>query len=65
MYGFEIVHNIALTYIAYILMAVFPREKQTTWVTAWVFGYLTYNHYDAYINRFMVYDMGITTFTML
>ena len=65
MYGFEILHNILLTYGAYIIMAAFPRQKQTTWVTAWVFSYLTYNHWDAYMNRFMLYDMGISTYTML
>ena len=65
MYGSEIMHNILLSYGAYALMLVVPREKQTTWVRAWVFSYLTYNHWDAYMNRFMIYDMGITTYTML
>ena len=65
MYGAEIFHVVFLTYGAYILMGVVKREKQQMYVTAWVFAYLSYNHYDSYINRFMVYDMGVTTFTML
>ena len=46
-------------------MGVLKRDQQQKYVTAWVFAYLGYNHYDAYVNRFMVYDMGVLTFTML
>ena len=65
MYGFEIVHVLVLTYVAYILMGVTDRLKQHIYVTAWVFAYLSYVHYDAYINRFMTYDMGVATYSML
>lgn len=59
MYGFEIFHVVILTGVAYILMAVLKRDTQQHFVTIWVFSLLSYEHWDAYINRFMVYDMRI------
>ena len=46
-------------------MGLAKRDQQHKYVTAWVFAYISIQHYDAYINRFMVYDMTATTFTML
>ena len=66
MFGYEIVHVVVLTGGAHLIMAVLKRDDQWRYVAAWVSIYISWQHYDAYINRFMVYDMGVGgCFTMM
>ena len=65
MFGSEILHNVILSYGAFALMGLFPKDKQQHVVTIFVFGYLTYIHFLCITSAHLVYNMGIITYTML
>ena len=65
MYRAQFFHTLVMTFVAYALMNLLPRHKQTTYVFVWVMAYLSYQHiYRMWVN-FGGYDMDITTYSMI
>ena len=60
-----VLHVILLTTIAYLLMAMLPRNQQQKYVMGWVLGYLTFNHLHRMYTNFGGFNLDISTFNML
>ena len=65
MFGFETLHNVLLTSVAYALMALVDRQKQHKYVMIWAFAYLSFNHLETLFLKGESYEMGITLYLML
>lgn len=64
-YRWDVKHVVLMSVVAYLMMAVLPRQKQANFVMAWVLGYLSYSHICSILFTFGQYKLDITTYTML
>lgn len=53
-----------MTFVAYVLMMVAPRQKVGRYVMWWSLGYLCWNHAYRFLYMFGTYSIDISTFTM-
>ena len=60
-----VLHVLLLTTVAYLLMALLPRDQQPKYVMTWVLGYLTLNHLHRMYTDFGGFGLDISTFNML
>ena len=60
-----VLHVLLLTAVAYLMMAVLPRNTQQKYVMGWVLGYLTFNHLHRMYTDFGGFNLDISTFNML
>ena len=65
LYGFEFIHVIVMTVMAYAIMMGLPRHRQAWYVMYWVLGSLSFQHLYGMYYFFGVFRMDVTSYTML
>lgn len=65
MYGYEIIHVFAISFVSYIAMIVLPRQKQNWFVIPYLMAMVLWNHVHTMMTFEGKYPIDVSTFTML
>lgn len=65
MYGYEIIHVFAISFVSYVAMMVLPRQKQNWFVIPYLMAMVLWNHIHTMMTFEGKYPIDVSTFTML